>query len=56
MKIYLIYFKTNDKFEISGAKFVDFWYENIKNYDFEKSDAKGDLLILPKLYIKQVLN
>ena len=38
-------FKTNDKFEISGAKLVDFWYENIKNYDFEKSDAKGDKII-----------
>ena len=38
-------FKTNDKFEISGAKLVDFWYENIKNYDFEKSDVKGDKII-----------
>ena len=38
-------FKTNDKFEISGAKLVDFWYENIKNYDFEKSNAKDNKMI-----------
>jgi len=38
-------FKTNDNFTINGAKLVDFWYENIKKYDFEKSNAKGNKMI-----------
>ena len=38
-------YKTNDNFDINGAKLVDFWYENIKNYDFKKSDAIGDKMI-----------
>ena len=38
-------FTKSKTFTITGAKVVDFWYEQIKDYDFDNSTGKGNKVI-----------